>query len=114
MIVKVIDDRMGMVSTAFNTFPSIYLFNVGIGAIGGIEKGIRNKQLEDLQKYTNMPMEALERAKEEEGVADTVSKWIFAPLTSILEETGVYDKMNETQRNFLILYLYICWNLISI
>ena len=90
----------GMVSTAFNTFPSIYLFNVGIGAIGEAEKEYRNKQLEDLQKYTNMPMEALKRAKEEEGVIDTVSKWIFAPLTSILEETGVYDKMNETQRNF--------------
>ena len=90
----------GMVSTAFNTFPSIYLFNVGLGAIGEIEKEQRNKKLEDLQKYTNMPMEALERAKEEEGVIDTVSKWIFAPLTSILEETGVYDKMNETQRNF--------------
>ena len=90
----------GMVSTAFNTFPSIYAFNIGMGAIGGIEKEVRNKQLEDLQKYTNMPMEALEKAKEEEGVTDTVSKWIFAPLTSILEETGVYDKMNETQRNF--------------
>lgn len=90
----------GIVSTAFNTFPSIYFFNIRIGAIGGIEKEVRNKQLEDLQKYTNMPMEALERAKEEEGVTDTVSKWIFAPLTSILEETGVYDKMNETQRNF--------------
>ena len=86
----------GMVSTAFNTFPSIYLFNVGLGAIGEIEKGIRNELLE----VTNMPMEALEKAKEEEGVIDTVSKWIFAPLTSILEETGVYDKMNETQRNF--------------
>ena len=90
----------GMVSTAFNTFPSIYAFNIGMGAIGGIEKEVRNKQLEDLQKYTNMPMEALEKAKEEEGVTDTVSKWIFASLTSILEETGVYDKMNETQRNF--------------
>ena len=90
----------GMVSTAFNTFPSIYAFNIGMGAIGGIEKEVRNKQLEDLQKYTNMPIEALEKAKEEEGVTDTVSKWIFAPLTSILEETGVYDKMNETQRNF--------------
>lgn len=91
----------GMVSTAFNTFPSIYLFNIGMGAIGGIEKEVRNKQLEDLQKYTNMPMEALERAKEEEGVTDTVSKWIFAPLTTAIQTWGDYDSLSETQKNFL-------------
>jgi hypothetical protein len=91
----------GMVSTAFNTFPSIYAFNIGMGAIGGIEKEVRNKQLEDLQKYTNMPMEALERAKEEEGVTDTVSKWIFAPLTTAIQTWGDYDSLSETQKNFL-------------
>ena len=91
----------GMVSTAFNTFPSIYAFNIGIGAISEAEKEYRNKQLEDLLKYTNMPIEALERAKEEEGVTDTVSKWIFASLTTAIQTRGDYDSLSETQKNFL-------------
>ena len=91
----------GMVSTAFNTFPSIYAFNIGMGAISEAEKEYRNKQLEDLQKYTNMPIEALERAKEEEGVTDTVSKWIFASLTTAIQTRGDYDSLSETQKNFL-------------
>jgi len=91
----------GMVSTAFNTHPSIYLFNIRLGAISAMEKGKRIKELEYLYKHNNIPLEVLERAKEEEGVIDTVSKWIFAPLTTAIQTWGDYDSLSETQKNFL-------------
>lgn len=90
----------GMVSTAFNTFPSIYAFNIGIGAISEMEKEKRNSVYDKIRERTYIPLDVLERAKEEEGVIDTVSKWIFAPLTTAIQTWGDYDSLSETQRNF--------------
>jgi hypothetical protein len=90
----------GTMSAMFNMYPSIYAFNVALGGIGAIEKATKDNPLAG-SLLTTIPTALKETGiiDKDINITESISSAIFAPISTVLEKTGVLENLSDEQKD---------------